>query len=185
MVADRDAPLGPADLESLAEAAYLAGDDAAFARARARAYSAFLEQGDQIGAARCACRLAHSLLSDPSQRAQGAGWLARARRLLEDCQEPCVEQGWLLAATAFQRITEGDITGALPLFSQAADAGVQFGNADLVALGRHGHGRALLFMGRTDEGFALLDEVMLDVTGGGVGPAVAGVVYCSVINACH
>ncbi len=43
----------------------------------------------------------------------------------------------------------------------------------------------LLRQRRTAEGLAALDEVMVAITCGEVGPMVAGVVYCSVIGACH
>jgi ATP/maltotriose-dependent transcriptional regulator MalT len=150
-----------------------------------RAHAAFLEQDDPRGAARNACRLALSFLADPAQRSQGAGWLARAQRLLEGCPQPCLEHGWLLAATAFHRITEGDTATALATFEQAEHEGLQCGETDLVAFSRHGQGRALLRLGRTPAGLTLLDEVMVGVIGGEVGPIVAGVVYCSVISACH
>ena len=52
-------------------------------------------------------------------------------------------------------------------------------------MARHGQGRALLRLGQTSAGMALLDEVMVGVTGGEVGAATAGVIYCSVISACH
>jgi DNA-binding NarL/FixJ family response regulator len=43
----------------------------------------------------------------------------------------------------------------------------------------------MLAMGNTEEGLALLDEVMVAVAGGEIASLVAGVVYCSVISACH
>src|SRR5262249_28671541 len=67
----------------------------------------------------------------------------------------------------------------------AAAIGERFGDRDLVALARHGQGRALLALNRIPEGLALLDEVMVAVTGGEVAAIVAGSVYCSVITACH
>jgi len=36
------------------------------------------------------------------------GWLARARRLLDDGQHDCAEQGYVLLPLAIQRIDEGD-----------------------------------------------------------------------------
>jgi DNA-binding CsgD family transcriptional regulator len=183
--ADSEGTLLPGDLVKLATAAYLVGDDGCSIRARTRAHAAFLEQGDPLNAGLCACHLSFLFLADPAQRAQGAGWLAKARRVLEPCTSPCVEQGWLMCATAFQRVTEGDPASARSGFADAADCGARFGDADLVAFARHGEGRALLRLGDTAAGLSLLDEAMAGITGGEVGPMVAGVVYCSVISACH
>ncbi|MEP0324391.1 helix-turn-helix transcriptional regulator, partial [Bauldia litoralis] len=47
------------------------------------------------------------------------------------------------------------------------------------------HGRALLRSGQPAAGLALLDEVMLAVTGGGVSPLISGLIYCSVIASCQ
>ncbi|HKV43836.1 MAG TPA: LuxR C-terminal-related transcriptional regulator [bacterium] len=178
-------PLDPDDLDRLATAAYLIGEDVVSVQTRTRAHAGFLERGETIRAARSAFWLAFTIFDRPSQRAQAAGWLARAQRLIDDVKEPCVEQGWLLCASARQRAAAGDIASAHAAFTQAAEIGARFGNSDLMALARHGQGRALLAMNQTTAGLALLDEVMVAVTGGEVAPMVAGAVYCSVITACH
>jgi len=183
--ADAHTPLDPDDLDRLATAAYLVGEDAVSAQARTRAHSAFLDRGETIRAARSAFWLAFSMLDHPDRRAHAMGWLARAQRLIDDAHERCVEQGWLRCASAFLHARERDVQAAQIEFAQAADIGSEFQSTDLVALARHGQGRCLLAQEKTTEGLALLDEVMVAVTGGEVAPVIAGVVYCSVISACH
>ena len=182
--ADREESLAPEDLERLAIAAYLTGRDAASAEAWTRAHLAFLDAREVERAARCAFWLAFGLLNQ-GEHARAGGWLGRARRLLDGGQRHCVEQGYLLFPTALQRIFSGDNAGAYVVFGEAAGIGASFGDADLTALGRHGQGRALLRMGRADDGVALLDEAMAAVEAGEVSPMAAGDIYCSVIEGCH
>jgi DNA-binding CsgD family transcriptional regulator len=183
--ADQASPLEPEDLDCLATAAYLVGEDAASIEARTRAHQAFMERGDTIHAARSAFWLAFVMLDRPAQQAQAAGWLGRARRLLDEGATECAEEGFLLCALAFQSVRASDITAAGAAFQQAAVIGARFKDRDLIALARHGQGRVLLGLNKTADGLAILDEVMIGVTCGEVGPLVTGVVYCSVISACH
>ena len=183
--ADARSSLEPDDLDRLATAAYLVGEDEVSAGARARAHAGFLERGDPVRAARSAFWLAFALLDKPANRAQAGGWLARARRLLDECGRDCVEHGLLLCAVGFQRVGEGDVPSAIEAFERAAGIGARFGDPDVTALARHGHARGLIRMNRCADGFALLDEVMVAVTGGELTPIVAGTVYCSVISACY
>jgi len=183
--ADRVEPLDAATLDCLATAAFLIGEEAASADARTRAHAAFINSGEPVRAARSAFWFALTLLDRPSERAQAGGWLSRVRRLLADSGEDCAEHGFLLSATAFQRVGEGAIDDALKLFERAADVGARFGDGDVTALARHGCARALLRMNRRPEAFALVDEVMVAVSTGEVSPMIAGLVYCSVISACY
>ena len=79
----------------------------------------------------------------------------------------------------------GDVGTAIAMAETAAAVGERFGEADLVALARSLHGRALLRQGRVGEGLACLDEAMVAATAGELSPVVTGIVYCAVIASCH
>ena len=176
--------MSPDDLERLAVAAYLVGRDSESAELWTRAHHEHVSRGSVERAVRCAFWLAIGLL-EKGGVAQGSGWLARAHRLLEESGRDCVEQGYLLLPEALQAIDAGDSDRSALLFARAAAEGERFGDRDLVALARHGQGRALIRLGRAAEGVRLLDEAMVAVTAGELSPMVAGDVYCSVISGCQ
>jgi DNA-binding NarL/FixJ family response regulator len=183
-VADRETPLSPEDLERLAIAARLIGKEAQGADLLARAHRKFLEHREPERAARCAFWLGFGLL-EKGEMAQASGWLARARRILEEQAGECLEHGYLLLPDGLRCIMQGDCDAAAMAFARATAIGRQFADRDLVALGTHGQGRALIRLGRCLEGVALLDEAMVAVTTGEVSPIVAGDVYCSVLSGCQ
>jgi hypothetical protein len=115
---DRGSPLVPADLQRLAMAAFLVGRDDDAADAWARAFQGWLGAGDAARAARCAFWLGLKLLHR-GELARSGGWLARARRLLDDGQLDCVEQGYLLLPVALERLAAGDAAAANAAFRQA------------------------------------------------------------------
>ncbi|HEY2960198.1 MAG TPA: LuxR C-terminal-related transcriptional regulator [Actinomycetota bacterium] len=182
--ADREVRLAPEDLERLAIAAYLVGRDADRDDVLARAHQEWLRLGAAERAARCAFWLAFGLLNR-GELARGGGWLARARRLLDDGQLDCVEQGYVLLPLAIQRLVEGDAAAAYATFSQAAKLGDRFGDRDLTTIALAGRGQALLRLGETAEGVASLDEAMVAVEAAELSPVMVGIVYCAVIEACQ
>ena len=182
--ADRRAPLGSDDLERLASAAHLVGRPSESSAFWSRAHLEFLASGALERAARCAFWVAVGLL-ERGESAQCAGWLVRARRLLDEDGRECAEQGYLLLPEALRILDERDYEAAAAIFARGAAIGERFGDRDLVALARHGEGRALIRMGQAAEGVALLDEAMVAVTAGEVSALVAGDVYCGVISGCH
>jgi DNA-binding NarL/FixJ family response regulator len=182
--ADRAEPLPLDDLEHLAVASYLAGRDADSEAFWARAHQESLGVGDWGRAARCAFWLGITLMNR-SEPAKGGGWLARAQRVLDDSQHDCGERGWLLIPLGLRLYAQGDYESSREAFRRAGTIGTAFGDADLVATARQAQGRALIRMGQAAQGRALLDEAMVAVTAGEVSPIPAGIIYCSVIEACQ
>src|SRR5512142_1396348 len=182
--ADRLSPLEPSGLVDLAFAAHLRGNESESLALLARAHQGFLGAGGLAGAARAAFWLGFSLFSH-SEVARGSGWLARARRILDEAGLDGVERGYLLIPEGIRHLRELDGAAALTAFTEAVAIGARFHDHDLLALGLLGQGRALLRQGNTARGVALLDEAMVAVTAGEVSAAVAGPVYCAVIEGCH
>ncbi len=113
------------------------------------------------------------------------GWIGRAKRFLESDDQDCVERGYLLVPLFFKHEAAGNFDAVISTAEEAAAIGRRFDDPDLVALSVHMQGRALVKLGRATEGLALLDEVMIGVTGGELSPVVTGLVYCSVIEGCY
>ena len=182
--ADREHPLEADDLERLATAAYLIGEDQASAEIWERAHNELAAIQNPTRAARCAFWLALALLHK-GEMARGSGWLARAARLLEDAPEDCVERGYLLVPQALQMMAQGDWAAAHDTFEEAEQVGLRFNDPDLVALARLGQGRTLIRLGRVAEGISILDEDMLAVEAGELSPILTGIIYCAVIQECQ
>lgn len=181
--ADAASPLAAELLEQLAMAAYLIGRDVESEEVLSRAHHAFLSRGDAVQAARCAVWITFGLFSR-GDRARAAGWAGRAQRLIEEGHLDSAEQGYLVVQSALKAVGDGDIEAAQRRFLEAAAIGERFGDRDLVNLARQGQGRALIRLGRTADGVALLDEVMVAVTEGELSPIITGTIYCSVVDAC-
>jgi DNA-binding NarL/FixJ family response regulator len=119
-----------------------------------------------------------------SQMAQAGGWLSRASSLVEEAEVDCVASGYLCIPALLGALGDGDATAARGLALQAIDLANGFGDADLRAFGVLGLGQALIASGETVDGMARLDEVMVSVAAGEVGPITSGIVYCAVILEC-
>ena len=172
------------DLERLAVAAHLVGEDERSVDAWLQAHGEALRRGDAGHAARCAFWLGFMLLLSGDE-AQGGGWLARAHRLVDELDRECVEQGYLLVPQGLLHLHLGDPNAALDAFTEAVRIGSRFGDGDVVAFGRLGSGQALIASGQIAAGVASLDEAMVAVTAGEVSPIVMGIVYCGVLLECQ
>ncbi|HMG41515.1 MAG TPA: helix-turn-helix transcriptional regulator [Acidimicrobiales bacterium] len=171
------------DLERLAVAAHLVGEDDESARAWEQAHHAHVRRGDRERAARCAFWLALGLLLR-GDVAQGGGWLTRAERLVADDTRESVAAGLIRVPMVLEALEGGDAKRAYELAGEVVDLARRLGDPDLLALAVLGRGQASLALGETGRGLKLLDEVMVSVTTGEVAPIPAGIVYCAVIEAC-
>jgi ATP/maltotriose-dependent transcriptional regulator MalT len=176
-------PLSAADLELQAIAAYMLGREDEWMSLLEQACRLHGEAGEPRRAARCAFWIGTNLALR-GQMGPATGWLGRSHRLL-DGEGECVERGYLLVPVVFQRDAEGDYEGAAATAAAAAEIGERYGDGDLFALALHVQGDVLVRHGDVRAGLALLDEAMVAVTGGGVGPIATGIVYCGVILACE
>jgi hypothetical protein len=96
------------ELELAVTTAYLGGRVVEAMAALQRAEQAFARQGDHRRAARSAFWLGFMLLGR-GELAQGSGWLARSRRLLEHEPPDCPEQGYLLIPAAMEQLQAGEL----------------------------------------------------------------------------
>lgn len=182
--ADREGRLSALDLWRMARSALLVGHDEAYLDALERACTTHRVDGDREAAARCAFWIGFRL-ADRGEVARASGWFARARRLVAPLDGVRGVHGWLSIPTARAHLAAGDAEAAFAEAGGAVRIADDVGDRDLAALAVHLQGLARLHDGRLREGLALLDEAMLEVTGGTIGPIVTGIVYCSAIAACR
>ncbi|QLY29333.1 helix-turn-helix transcriptional regulator [Nocardia huaxiensis] len=174
--------LGPDDLEILAEAAHFTGRLEESVEVRTRVYRAHQARGAASAAAMTAYRNCLVLLLRGSV-AEANGWLTRARHLLEPEPEGAVH-GYVSTAEAEMCYFAGDPVRSLAAAKRAVELGRRCAEGDLLNIGRHQVGRALVALDEIASGMDELDEAMLAAIGGEL-EAYAGVwIYCSSIYVC-
>lgn len=183
--ADAAGGLEPSDLELWATAAYLLGHVDVTVDALTRAHHAFVGAGDAAQGVRSGFWIAFAL-TNRGDIAQAGGWVARCHRLLADVPDDSAEHGYLLVPEVLMKLAvDGDYAAAHATAQRIVEIGQRTRDPDLVALGLDIRGRALMRDGHVDEGLVSLDEAMVAVVSGELTPPVAGVVYCSLIEACE
>jgi tetratricopeptide (TPR) repeat protein len=118
------------------------------------------------------------------EMARAGGWLARGSRLVEERELDCAARGYLLLTAVLQALQGCDAARAYSLSTEAGKIAERFGDKDLLALVWAGRGQALIALGETARGVALLDEMMIVITSNEVSPVLVGIGYCVVIKAC-
>jgi RNA polymerase sigma factor (sigma-70 family) len=171
-------------MESFATAAYMIGRESTFLELLERAFGAFCTGAEPLRAARSAFWIGLTLMFR-GEYGRGSGWLVRSERLVGEHGNDCVEQGYIFLPRVESSLASGDFAAADNYASEAVRIGEQFGDEDLLAIGRHLKGRIQIETGNTAEGLILLDETMIAATDGRLSPIVTGLIYCSVIEICQ
>jgi LuxR family transcriptional regulator, maltose regulon positive regulatory protein len=179
-----EAGAGPEALEGLAAAAWALDRAEAVFEARERAYTLYCEAQRRVDAARIAIALAWDYRTFRAEAAVGDGWLARARRLLEDAG-PSPEAGWLLLReAAFVLPTAAEAAREKCLAAQAL--GRELGDVDLEMTALALEGLTLVGRGEIAVGMLKLDEATTAATTGEMRDTIAiGLSCCYLIFACE
>ena len=178
------AELSAADLENYGEAAWWSGKVDEAIRHREKAFAGYTSEGDTRGAARLAMTLAWDYEGKGSF-AVSSGWMGTAERILADHEEVPEHARLLLLHAMAAMFAEGDLERAIQLFDETYALAKRVGNRDGQMLSLTGKGRALVKMGRIDEGLALLDEASASALCGDLSAHSAGLVYCITISSCQ
>lgn len=152
---------------------------------REEAYRLYLQRGDHRAAARLATFLGVDY-ADFGGLAVTAGWLQRARRLLEEVPES-EEHGWLYFWEGhIVRIAQHDLPRAKELAAQAVAIGRKFGVADLELLALALEGLILVTEGDVNAGMRKLDEATAAALAGEMSDidSVAST-CCLLVHACE
>jgi len=181
--ADGDSPLAGEDLERLAEAARWSRHFPEMLDTFERAEGAFARAGDRRGAARVALHLTweHYQRGDD---AQTTGWFGRAATHLEG-DTTCAEYGRFLMLSGVSTVLDGDLEAGRDLLQQAREVARSVGDADVEGLCRIYLGHALVNLGDTAAGLAMVDEATAAAMSGTLGVQAAGSIYCSTIFLCR
>jgi hypothetical protein len=178
--ADAAAPLGPDELDLMAECAWWIGKMRHCMALRERAHAAYRKQGDARRAARVALDLTQHH-GDLGERGDASAWQQNASRLLAD-QPEGAEHGWLHLSEAMGAHDEGDLDAAVRRAEEAARLGERHGDPDLLALGLAFHGVGLVFTDDSERGLQLVEEATQAAVAGDLGARATGQIYCLMIT---
>ncbi|GAC1657129.1 MAG: hypothetical protein NVS9B1_14180 [Candidatus Dormibacteraceae bacterium] len=180
---DIEGGLDPAGLEHLAEAADWCGRLDVCIAALERAYGGHLAGGDRRRAAAAAVWLSREY-SYKAARAIGAGWLARAERLLEQ-EGDCAERSAFELRLSRDLMERGMLEPALVSARCCQATARRYGDRQTELLGLHQEGQLLVRRGEMSAGMRLIDEASAAALGGELSLFWTATVFCWTISICR
>lgn len=179
-----DQDLTAEDLEGFAEAAWWTARLDTCIESRERAFELYRRNGNAQGAALTAI----ALTKDHFARREASiamAWFRRAEKLLEG-DETSIAVGHLERTRSVMALEgDADYQTAFERAEAALAIAGKVGDRDLLAISLHDKGRALVGLGRVDEGSALMDEANLAAVAGELSPLWTAAVFCNTITMCE
>ncbi len=176
--------LEPADLMALATAAYLVGESDTSVRALQQSFALHVDRDETLAAAQDAFWLSVILFST-ARGTVASGWAGHAQRLLAGEPDDIRERGYLHLSLMHRHVAVGDFPQADEQAGLALAVAQRHQDPSLLTMALAGRGRLRLYDGKVAEGLSLLDAAMAVVTAGAVHPILAGVSYCTMVEACQ
>ena len=171
------------DLEGLAESAWWTARLDDCIAARERAFDLHRKAGNDGRAGVTAIWLTKDHFAR-GESSIGMAWFRRAENLLKDAGT-CAETGHLHRMRSVMALEgDRDFQTALEAAETAISCAEQVGDRDLLAMSLHDKGRALIGLGRVDEGSALMDEANVAAVAGELSPFWTACVFCNTITMC-
>ena len=181
--ADRESALSADDLELLGVAAWWAAKPDEASDALERAFAGYEEAGRAEDAARVGITLtyhAYRRLAIPV----GAGWQARAERLLEAIPDsPLHAQKTLFDAVGL--LMAGHLDVGIETLDRAMELARRVGDPDALYSAMSFKGMADVMAGRWQVGLAELDEAATAASSGRLDLRAASDIFCTTIGACR
>jgi class 3 adenylate cyclase len=183
VAADRDGGLAPADLELLGAAAWWAGRPDESNEALERAFTGHNEAGRSREAAWVAMLLAYQAFRRRLESI-GAGWLARAERLLQTEPESAIHAR-LAVFHALGALMTGRMDEGIGIATRAMELARKHDDPSTMFMAMSFKGMAEVFAGNWQTGLALIDEAATAASSGQLDLRVASDIYCNTISACR
>ncbi len=183
IAADRDGGLEPGDLELLGAAAWWAGRPDEANEALERAFTGHNEAGRSREAAWVAMLLAYQAFRRRLESI-GAGWLARAERLLETEPESAIHAR-LTVFHSLGALMAGRMDEGIRIADRAIELARKHNDPSTMFMAMSFKGMAEVFTGNWQTGLALIDEAATAASSGQLDLRVASDIYCNTISACR
>jgi class 3 adenylate cyclase len=181
--ADHGDPLSPPDLELLAEAAWWAGQPDQSVEVLERAFNGYLDDGTVLEAARVAALLTYFAFRHLAFSI-GAGWHAKAKRLIEGQPESKAHAYVKFMDLAVALKVNHDLEFAKSLADDVIELARRTGTPDVEAQALVFKGEAEVASGNWKEGLALIDEATASALSGNLSLRSASDVYCVTMLTC-
>ena len=170
-----------AALDGLAQVAYISNDYDTTISLLERAYAAYREEDNHVGAIHAASKLGWLNAAYRGDSAVMQGWIARAQTLLGP--EESLEHGWVeYFLGMFDQLgpqREAHLRRALEI-------GRRFGDGDLEFVSLAQLGQGYVASDRFEEGMMLLDESLAAVAGGEASDFnIVEIIFCQLFSACE